>query len=77
MTKKEEKRLLVRQAAKLIKLGIRVEQARNALKKLVDHGVRYDAPEMMEALQRFEQVNDERKRLEAEHLELRGRLGIE
>lgn len=72
---KDEKRLLISQAAKLTTLGAKVEHKRNRLKKLVERGVSYTAPEMLDALSRFEQADSEWKRLELEHLALRERLG--
>lgn len=71
---KDEKRLLISQAAKLTTLGTKVEHERNQLKKLVERGVSYSAPEMLAALARFEKADTEWKRLEAEHLALRARF---
>ena len=68
---KDEKRLLLRQAAKLATLGMTVERERSKLKKLVERGVPYDSPEMLAALQRFQKADTQWKQLEAEHLELR------
>ena len=73
---KEDKRLLVSQAAKLAMLGMTVEKERSNLKKLVERGVPYTDLKMLLAYERFKQVDDEWKRLEAEHLRLRERLGI-
>lgn len=72
---KEDKRLLLTQAVKLTTLGGTVERERNKLKKLVGRGVSYSDPKMLQTLEQLEQVNAEWKRLEAEHLELRKRLG--
>lgn len=71
---KEEKRLLLRQAVKLTTLGAKVERERNRLKMLVERGVPYSAPEMLETLERFIQADAEWKRLEAEHLALQERF---
>lgn len=65
---KEEKRLLVQQAVKLTALGAKVEQERYRLRKMVEQGVPYIAPEMTAALERFEAAEEEWKRLEEEHL---------
>jgi len=68
---KEDKRLLVSQAANLFKLGLKVEMARNKLKKLVERGVPYDDPQMVKAYEHFVEVDNEWKACEAEHLLLR------
>lgn len=74
---KEEKHLLIRQAAKLATLGVTVEKERKRLKRLVECGVPYDDPVMLAALERFEKTDSEWKRLETEHLALRKKLGID
>ena len=68
---KEDKRLSLKKAANLATLGMTVERERNKLKKLVEHGISYDAPEILNALQCFQKADAEWKRLEAEYLELR------
>jgi len=73
---KEDKQLLVSQAAKLYQLGLKVERTRSNLKKLVERGVPYDDTKMLQAYERFTQVDNEWKQLELEHLRLRERLGI-
>lgn len=72
---KLDKNLLISQAAKLTTLGMTLERERNNLKKLVEQGVSYDSPKMMQAYERFKQVDDEWKQLEAEHLRLRRKVG--
>jgi len=76
MTNKD-KRLLVKQATKLTTLGVIVEKERSNLKKLVGQGVSYDDPKMLQAYGRFVNADKEWKRLEAEHLQLRKKLGME
>lgn len=71
---KEKKRLMLRQTARLATLGVTVEKARGRLKKLVARGVPYDAPEMLAALERFNQADAEWKQLEREHLALKEKL---
>ena len=73
--KKEDKCLLVKQATKLVTLGVTVEKERSNLKKMVERGVSYDDPKMAQAYERFVTVDNEWKRLEAEHLGLREKLG--
>jgi len=73
---KEDKLLLVNQAARLYQLGLKVEQARNNLKKLVERGVPYDDSKMLHAYNRFVSANSDWKRLEAEHLQLRAKLRV-
>jgi len=73
---KEDKRLLIGQAMKLTTLGVTVEKERGNLKKLVERGVPYDDPEMLKAYKRFAKADCDWKRLEAEHLQLRKKLGI-
>lgn len=73
---KEDKHLLLKSATKLYTLGIAVDRKRNKLKKLVERGVPYDAPEVLATLERCENLGAEWNQLEANHLELRKRLGI-
>jgi hypothetical protein len=76
MTDKDE-RLLLSQATKLAKLGLTVERERTKLKALVERGIPYDDPKMLQTLERFTQADAEWKQLEAEHIRLRERLGME
>jgi hypothetical protein len=71
---KEDKRLLLKQAATLYRLGVTVENERSKLKTLVDRGVAYDDPKMLQALACFNQADAEWKQLEAEHLQLRQKI---
>ena len=70
----EDKRLLISQATKLYQLGLKVEMERKNLKRLVERGVSYDDPKMVQAYERFVAVDNDWKRLEAEHLRLREKL---
>ena len=63
-----QKKALTNSAARLFTLGIKVEQARNELKRLVEQGSPYDSPEMRAALTRFETYDMEWKALEKTHL---------
>lgn len=72
----EDKLLLLKQATKLYELGIIVDSERHKLKRLVECGVSYDAPELLATLERCEKLGSEWNRLEAKHLALRKKLGI-
>ena len=72
----KEKTKLVRQANKLYTLGLAVEKRRNALRRLVEKGTPYDSPQVKTALEDFQRVDREWKRLELEHLDYRNQLGI-
>ncbi len=65
-----KKDLLLRSAARLYSLGIEVEAAREQLRKLVQQGVPYDSPEMRKALEEFQELDQQWKALEQEHLQL-------
>lgn len=61
-------------AARLYSLGLDVECARAKLKELVEKSVSYESPEMLEALQRFQEFDTPFKLLEKDYLELRDEL---
>ena len=69
-----KKDLLLRSAARLHSLGIEVEAAREQFRKLVEQGSPYDSPEMRRALGEFQELNQQWKALEQEHLKLRGEI---
>lgn len=69
-----KKDLLLRSAARLYSLGIEVEAAREQLRKLVEHGVSYDSPEMRKALADYQALDQQWKALEQEHLQLRAEV---
>lgn len=73
----KEKALLMKQAGKLYTLGLTVEKHREKLRRLVEKKVPYDSPKMKNALEEFEKVNEEWKRLEKEHLEYRNTISAE
>ena len=64
----DEKRLLLRQALKLVALGIATEREREQLKALAESGVPYSAPEMLAAGSRFDRAAAEWSKLEQAHL---------
>ena len=69
-----KKDLLLRSAARLYSLGIEVEAAREQLRKLVQHGVPYDSPEMRIVLEDYQELDQQWKALEQEHLQLRAEV---
>lgn len=69
-----KKDLLLRSAARLYSLGIEVDAAREQLRKLVDQGVPYDSPQMRKALEDYQELDQQWKALEQEHLKLRGEI---
>lgn len=72
-----KKDLLLRSAARLYSIGIEVEAAREQLRKLVQQGVPYDSPKMRKALEEFQEVNQQWKALEQEHLQLSAEIADE
>lgn len=69
-----KKDLLLRSAARLYSLGIEVEAAREQLRKLVQQGVPYDSPEMRKVLEDYQELDQQWKALEQEHLQLRAEV---
>ena len=66
-----KEKLLMKTGARLYRMGIEVEAARNHLKKLVAKGTPYDSPEMIIALQKYQSVNHTWMELEQEYLRLK------
>ncbi len=69
-----KKDLLLRSAARLYSLGIEVEAAREQLRKLVEQGVPYISPKMRKALEAYQELDQQWKALEQEHLQLRAEI---
>ena len=69
-----KKDLLLRSAARLYSLGIKVEGARQRLRELVDQGISYTSPELRKALEAYQELDRQWKSLEQEHLRLREEL---
>lgn len=69
-----KKDLLLRSAARLYSLGVEVEAAREQLRKLVAQGVPYDSPPMRKALEEYQELDQQWKALEQEHLQLRAEI---
>lgn len=70
---KKENELIVL-GTKLTRLGMTVESRRNKLRQLVEKGVPYESPQMLKALQEFQQADAEWKQTEAAYLDLRKEL---
>lgn len=75
MTTKEKAKLM-KQAGKLYTLGLTVERHREKLRRLVEKKIPYDSPKMKTALAEFQEVDEEWKRLEREHLQYRAQLDM-
>ena len=67
----KEKTKLIKQAGKLYTLGLTVEKHREKLRRLVEKCIPYDSPQMEADLAKFQEADEEWKRLEKEHLEYR------
>ena len=66
----------MKQAGKLYTLGLTVERHREKLRRLVEKKIPYDSPKMKTALAEFQEVDEEWKRLEREHLQYRAQLDM-
>lgn len=65
------KDLLLRSGARLYSLGLDLDAAKECIRKLVADGVGYDAPEMVQAVQKYTELKKLWDNLEAEHLKLK------
>ena len=70
------KDLLIASAARLYSMGIDLEAARDRLRQLVEQGVPYSSEEMKQALRNFQELDQQWKELERQHLALRNELEI-
>ena len=70
----ERKDLLLRSSARLYSVGMDLEGARERLKRLVEQGVPYDSDEMMQAYQEFNEIDQQWKVMEKQHLALRDEI---
>ena len=66
----DRKMQLILLAGELCALGKTVEKKRTKLKRLIDAGSPYDAPEVMTAVCEFQKADAEWKQTEAAYLEL-------
>lgn len=71
----KEKATLVKQAGALYTLGLKVEKQQEKLRRLVSQIIPYDSPQMKKALDEFNVVGREWKRLEFEHLQFKSQMG--
>ena len=66
-----KKDLLLRSAARLYSLGIDLEGAKERIKKLVDAGMPYESPEMVQAVHEYAEIKEQWENLEQEYLSLK------
>lgn len=67
----KRKELLLKSGARLYSLGIDLEGTRAHIRKLLENGAGYDAPEMAQAVQEYTELKGVWDNLEAEHLKLK------
>ena len=68
------KEVLLASAARLYSMGVDLEAARERLRQLVVRGVSYDSEEMKQAVRAFQELEQQWKELEKQHLELRDEI---
>ena len=68
------KDLLLASAARLYSMGVDLEATRERLRQLVEQGVSYQSTEMRQAYRDFKELEQQRKALEQQHLELRDEI---
>ena len=66
-----KKDLLLRSAARLYSLGLDLDATKERVRKLVEDGVGYNAPEMVQAAQEYTELKTLWDNLEAEYLKLK------
>ena len=66
-----KKQQLLKSAARLSRLGLDVDAAREELRRLAARGVGYDSEEMLRAYERFTELDRQWRELEQKHLALR------
>lgn len=71
-----QKDLLLQSAARLYTLGVDLEGARETLRRLVSMQMPYDSPQMIAALNNFEELEMQWKELERQHLGLKTQIDI-
>lgn len=69
-----EKDLLLQSAARLYTLGVDLEGAREELRRLVEAKVPYESPQMLAALQNFQELDAQWKELEHQYLKLKAAI---
>lgn len=70
----ERKARLVESAARLYSLGLEVEAARDTVKTLTVAGASYDSPDLIQALNRFNELKKQWDCLEQKHLKLKAEI---
>ena len=65
------KELLIKSAARLYSLGIEVDAAKERLRTLVDEGVGYEDPKMLQALNDYMELKKQWETLERNYIDLR------
>ena len=63
-----QKQQLLKSAARLTRLGLDVDAARETLRQLAARGVPYDSEEMLRAYERFTELDRQWRELEQKHL---------
>ena len=66
-----KKQQLLKSAARLSRLGLDVDAARETLRQLAARGVPYDSEEMLRAYERFTALDSQWRELEQKHMALR------
>ena len=66
-----QKQQLLKSAARLARLGLDVDAARETLRRLAERGVAFDSEEMLRAYERFTALDRQWRELEQKHLALR------
>ena len=66
-----KKQQLLKSAARLSRLGLDVDAAREELRRLAARGVPYASEEMLRAYERFTELDKQWRELEQKHLALR------
>ena len=66
-----KKQQLLKSAARLSRLGLDVDVAREELRRLAARGVGYESEEMLRAYERFTELDKQWRELEQKHLALR------
>ena len=66
-----KKQQLLKSAARLSRLGLDVDAAREELRRLAARGVAYNSEEMLRAYERFTALDSQWRELEQKHLALR------
>lgn len=68
------KELLLKSAARLYSLGIEVDAAKERLRTLVNEGVGYDDPKMLQALDTYTEMKKQWESLERDYIDLRNEV---